>query len=102
MPVAAGDRAEVAPVRGEDVEATVTLGEHDARGVGQVEGRQVGVSGEQGARPRQVLFPYPIHLVGGLYFLDGDQFRSASVAGQNEVVQLGQDQRGDDQRGRAC
>ena len=38
------------------------LGQHDARGIGKVEGRQVGEAGEQATRPRQIFFLESLYL----------------------------------------
>ncbi len=71
MPLAATNRAEVALIGGEDIETRVPLGQHDARGVGQVEGRKVGLAGEQSACPRQILVLYSVDMIGGLDLFDG-------------------------------
>jgi hypothetical protein len=39
LSVSSGDGAEVALIGGKDIEASVSLGQHDTRGIGQVERR---------------------------------------------------------------
>lgn len=97
LSVPAGNSAEVALVGGEDVEAPVPLGQYDARGVGKVEGRQVSVAGEQGTRPCQIVARESLHLVSLFDLFEGRELPPASEAVEDEVVQLRQDDRGDDE-----
>lgn len=97
MPVAAGDGAEVALVGGEDVEALVSLGQHDARGVGQVEGRQVSVAGAKGARSGKILVSESFHFVGSFDLFQGRELCLATESPEDEVVQLSQNDRRDDE-----
>jgi hypothetical protein len=65
-----------------------------AGSVSQVESRQVRVAAEQGSSPRQVVSGNPLDQVGGF---DLFELPLASEAVEDEVVQLSEDQRGDDE-----
>jgi hypothetical protein len=97
-PTPADDSAEVALVGGEEIEAVVPFGQHNAGSVSQVESRQVRLAAEQGSSPRQVVSGNPLDQVGGFDLFERGELPLASEAVEDEVVLLGEDQRRDDER----
>lgn len=98
----AGYGAEVALVGGEDVEAVVFFCQHDARSVREVEGRQVGVAGEEGTSARQILVRECLDEVCGFGFFECGELSPPTESAQNEVVQFREYKRGHDERTASC